>query len=204
MVNLNNADRLGVCHLLHSTAGPHILFKNKGNAAVSALHVPTELPRQFQIELNFSFPNTISAYPNYISLFLPWSFQYFEFYSVLLFFFFSPHAFSDTSLHVSEWKLILLTVLQESYNLFTTSVEIIKTFFLREFCIKYANIFCMDNIIVTTRFNVQDRDLMSETSVKNVQRVQYDWNQQTVTRIHTKAIKELDSICFICITAFIL
>lgn len=75
---------------------------------------------------------------------------------------------------MSEWKLILLTVLQESYNLFTTSVEIIKTFFLREFCIKYANIFCMDNIIVTTRFNVQDRDLMSETSVKNVQRVQYD------------------------------
>lgn len=91
-----------------------------------------------------------------------------------LFFFFFPHAFSDTSLHVSEWKLILLTVLQESYNLFTTSVEIIKTFFLREFCIKYANIFCMDNIIVTTRFNVQDRDLMSETSVKNVQQVQYD------------------------------
>lgn len=100
--------------------------------------------------------------------------SFFYFPSSFFFFFFSPHAFSDTSLHVSEWKLILLTVLQESYNLFTTSVEIIKTFFLREFCIKYANIFCMDNIIVTTRFNVQDRDLMSETSVKNVQRVQYD------------------------------
>lgn len=51
---------------------------------------------------------------------------------------------------------------------------------------KYENIFCMDSVIVTIRFNIQDRDLMSEMSVKNVQQVQYDWNQQTVTKMHTK------------------
>lgn len=39
---------------------------------------------------------------------------------------------------------------------------------------KYENIFCMDSVIVTIRFNIQDRDLMSEMSVKNVQQVQYD------------------------------
>lgn len=89
-------------------------------------------------------------------------------------FFFFPHAFSDTSFHVSELKLILLTVLQESYHLFTISIEIIKPFFLKEFCMKYENIFCMDTVIVTIRFNIQDRDLMSEMSVKNVQQVQYD------------------------------
>lgn len=75
--------------------------------------------------------------------------------------FFFPHAFSDTFLHVSELKLIL-----ESYHLFTISIEIIKTFFLKEFCMKYGNIFCMDSIIVTTRFNIQDRDLMSEMSLE--------------------------------------
>lgn len=71
---------------------------------------------------------------------------------------------------------MLLTVSQESYRLFTTSVEIIKTFFffLNKFCIKYGNIFCMDSVIIATQFNIQERDLMSELSVKNVQQVQYD------------------------------